>query len=637
MKIRTSKPQNTLKAYLFIICLFGFVSHTHATVDSITAMPMQYHKVTLDWNGPSSLTESETTYNDFRLNVTFTSPSGQTFLVPGYFAADGNAAETSATSGNIWRVHINPQETGVWSYQASFRTGNNVAINLAINAGNPVSNSFNGSSGSFTVMPTNKGGLDFRGKGKLQYVGEHFLQFTNQEYFLKVAANSPEVFLQYEDFDNTNSNRDYEDHAVDWNLGDPQWNTNQGREIIGVVNYLSDVGINENYFLTMNIQGDGRQAYPYIDDDEPNIFDVSKLAQWQIVFDHMMSKGVLAHFVLNETENENWFESVAGATGAVPFANIRKLYYREMVARFGYLNAVIWNVGEENGWQTNGGNNFGNPNSTEQRIAFAQYLDDLIPYPDHIVIHNNPSVPIHEQLIAEGGTAFNGASFQSGSINNNNQAQNIRTRMKALIADSAASTPPKKWVVVLDEPFIPNRPDNDDLENFRKTAIWNTFMLGGAGVGLYIGGGGDVNVQDYREFSAYWQALDHAFDFFIDNNIPFWRMSDADDLTDRGFALAATGNVYVVYLPDGGSPNIDLIGSADYDVRWYNPRNGGNLQISNVTQVNAGNSVSLGNPPNEIDNEWVVLARRQSPVIEGGEDLCVPVKSENNAIAVICL
>ena len=155
----------------------------------------------------------------------------------------------------------------MWNYQASFRTGNNVAVNLAVNAGNPVSNSFNGSSGSFTVMPTNKGGLDFRGKGKLQYVGEHFLQFTNREYFLKVAANSPEVFLQYEDFDNTNSSRDYEDHADDWNLGDPQWKTNQGREIIGVVNYLSDIGINENYFLTMNIQGDGRQAYPYIDDD----------------------------------------------------------------------------------------------------------------------------------------------------------------------------------------------------------------------------------------------------------------------------------------------------------------------------------------------------------------------------------
>ena len=223
------------------------------------------------------------------------------------------------------------------------------------------------------------------------------------------------MFLQYEDFDNTNSNRDYADHANDWNTGDPQWKANLGTEIIGVVNYLSEVGINENYFLTMNIEGDGRQAYPYVDDDAPNVFDVSKLAQWQIVFDHMMSKGVMTHFVMTETENENWFEYNADQSGNITFADTRKLYYREMVARFGYLNAITWDIGEENGWQVNGGSNpneFGNPNSTAQRIAFADYLDDLNPYADHIVIHNNPTVPIHEQLLGEGATSYTGASFQ---------------------------------------------------------------------------------------------------------------------------------------------------------------------------------------------------------------------------------
>ena len=149
--------------------LVACMSNAYATADSISATPMQYHKVTLDWNGPN-LSESAATFNNYRLNVTFTSPNGKTFLVPGYFAADGDAAETSASSGNQWRAHINPQEIGNWSYSASFRTGNDVAINLSANAGVPVANSFNGSSGSFNVVATNKGGLDFRGKGKLQYV-----------------------------------------------------------------------------------------------------------------------------------------------------------------------------------------------------------------------------------------------------------------------------------------------------------------------------------------------------------------------------------------------------------------------------------------------------------------------------------
>lgn len=588
---------------------------------------MQYHKVTLDWDGPN-LDELATTFNDYRLNVTFTSPSGKTFLVPGYFAADGDAAETSADSGNQWRAHINPQEIGEWSYVASFRTGNDIAINLSSTAGARVANSFDGSSGTFSVIRTNKSGLDFRGKGKLQYVGEHFLQFSNQEYFLKVAANSPEVFLQYEDFDNSTSNRDYEDHANDWNTGDPEWKNNQGTEIIGVVNYLSEVGINENYFLTMNIEGDGREAYPYVDDDEPNIFDVSKLAQWQIVFDHMMSKGVMTHFVMTETENENWFEYNADQNGGITFADTRKLYYREMVARFGYLNAITWDIGEENGWRSNTNNEFGDPNTTAQRIAFAKYLDDLIPYADHIVIHNNPSVPIHEQLLAEGGTSYTGASFQTGL---NNENGSIRNRMKTLIADSATTTPPKKWVVAFDEPFTGSR--NPDIAAFRENAIWNTFILGGAGVGLYIGSGGDLNVQDYREFSPYWQALDHAYDFFIDNNIPFWRMGDADDLTDRGFALAEEGEVYVVYLPDGGSPNVDLVGSDVYDVFWYNPRNGGGLKSGSVSEVEVGNGVSLGNPPTDSNNEWLVIARKRVD----DESLCLPIKAENNSVAVICL
>ena len=613
-------------AWLLTLALLCFNSPLHAApADSISATPRQYHKVTLNWNGPT-LSESASTFNDYRLNVTFISPSGKEFLVPGYFAADGNASETSADRGNQWRVHINPQEIGNWTYSTSFRTGNNVAIDLNANAGSVVANSFDGSTGSFNVIATDKSGVDFRGKGKLQYVGEHFLQFTNQEFFLKVAANSPEVFLQYNDFDNTDSDRSYAQHANDWRNGDPEWKNNQGTEIIGVVNYLSDIGINENYFLTMNIEGDGREAFPYVDDNQPNVFDVSKLAQWQIVFDHMMSQGVMAHFVLNETENENWFESTSNLTASDSFADTRKLYYREMVARFGYLNAVTWNIGEENGWQGNRDNDFGDENTTEQRIAFAQYLDDINPYADHIVIHNNPSVSIHEDLLEEGSTSYTGASFQI-CLNENSE---IRRRMKALFNDSANAIPPRKWVVAFDEPFTRFR--FPDVAEFRENAIWNTFMLGGAGVGLYIGGGGDLREQDYRVFSDYWQALDHAHDFFIDNRIPFWRMTDADALTDRGFALAQPGQVYVVYLPEGGAPNIDLAGSEEYEVRWYNPRIGGALQAGSVSEVSGGGSRSLGNPPNDASSEWVALARRVSD-----DTLCVPVKAQNDSFAVVCL
>ena len=63
-------------------------------------------------------------FTDYRLNVTFPhAATGKPYVVPGYYAADGNAANTSAAAGNKWRVHFAPSEEGQWTYVASFRTG----------------------------------------------------------------------------------------------------------------------------------------------------------------------------------------------------------------------------------------------------------------------------------------------------------------------------------------------------------------------------------------------------------------------------------------------------------------------------------------------------------------------------------
>ena len=63
----------------------------------------QWHKVTLTSNGPQA-TETDTSPNpftDYRMTVVFTHESGAPrYEVPGYFAADGDAANTSASAGN---------------------------------------------------------------------------------------------------------------------------------------------------------------------------------------------------------------------------------------------------------------------------------------------------------------------------------------------------------------------------------------------------------------------------------------------------------------------------------------------------------------------------------------------------------
>ena len=57
----------------------------------------------------------------------------------------------------------------------------------------------------------------------------------------------------------------------------------QGKGIIGAINYLSGLGVNSMYFLTMNAYGDGKKAWPWTGADNYTIYDCSKLDQWDVV------------------------------------------------------------------------------------------------------------------------------------------------------------------------------------------------------------------------------------------------------------------------------------------------------------------------------------------------------------------
>ena len=554
------------------------------------------HKVTLTWNGPN-LSESKATFTDYRLDVTVVSPSGKNFVVPGYFAADGNAAESSSNTGNKWRIHFLPLETGTYTYSASFKTGTNIATLPNPGAGSGLS--FDGDSGSFSVSASDKSGVDFRAKGKLEYVGEHFLKWTSGEYFYKSGTNSPEVFLEYSEFDNTPNNtkrnfppRTYGPHINDWVSGDPTWQGQKGKGIIGAVNYLSSVGVNAHYFLTMSVYGDNDTVYPWITIDDNYIYDVSKLDQWQIVFDHMMSKGVMVHFILTEGENQNLFEFTDGGG---TFANNRKIYYREMVSRFGYLNAITWNVGEENGWNRN--DTYGKANTDAQRIAFADYIRELTFYNDHITVENGPtsSDAIFPPLI--GQNDYTGASIQ-GRFNTLSQG---RPRILRYLDES--SVVGKKWVVTYDEPYtggleFPNEAD------YREFVIWGTLTAGGAGSEFYVGNGQDFKLEDFAPYINYWNQMRIAREFLELNNLPFHQMENRDEIVTNGWCLGKDFDTYIIYLPNGGTTSINITG--DYSLKWFDPRTGVLTQGS-VTEVSTGENVSLGTAPYQTTEDWVIL------------------------------
>ena len=397
---KTIKNQNMNSLRNLIVPLFSvavlilpFNSCSDSSGVLITGEEKAWHTITFTFDGPSAAEyDTVNPFTDYRFEIEFT--DGQKKITaPGYFASDGDAAETSARSGNKWRAHFCPPSAGTWTYRAIFLKGKGVAVSAGQAVGERCF--FDGTTGTITVGETDKQAPDFRAKGRLQYYGDRYLRYSGTgEPFLKGGADSPENFLGYKDFDGTyfggiSKTRDgeaapnrslhsYGPHIADWKTGDPEWKNGKGRGIIGALNYLSSKGMNSVYFLTLNILGDGEDVWPYTDRNERYRFDCSKLDQWEIVFDHMDSLGMMIHFVLQETENECLLDN--GYTDVQ-----RKLYLRELVARFGHHLAVTWNIGEENGpadWTPIG-------QTDAQKKAMMSYLKQINPYPSIVVLHTH--------------------------------------------------------------------------------------------------------------------------------------------------------------------------------------------------------------------------------------------------------
>jgi hypothetical protein len=579
---------------------------------------MQWHKITLTIPGPGASEFTKVNpFLDYRLEVTFTN-GNQSITVPGFYAADGNAAESSAESGNIWKVRFRPDKTGTWEYKVWFREGKNIAVATNPDFGKPVG--ADNLTGSFVVTESDKTGNDFRAKGRLEYVGQRYLKFAgNGEWWIKNGADSPENFLAYADFDQTyrygeqaieregeaNPKEDihhYEPHLQDWNEGDPTWQGGKGKAIIGAINYLASKGVNSQYMLTMNIIGDGKDVWPYSDHNERYRFDCSKLDQWEIVFDHMQQKGLMLHFVLQETENECLLDM--GYTEVQ-----RKVYLRELVARFGHHLAVTWNMGEENGpanWTPIG-------QTEQQKRDMANFLKSVNPYPSFVVVHTHADDGKQDEYLTPllGFENLDGPSMQIAS------PFRINNRIKTWIDRSAATTKP--WVVCLDElghHAVGIMPDSHDAnhDTVRNHALWGALMAGAGGVEWYFGyryPHNDLTLEDFRSRDIWWGQSTIATQFFK-THLPFTEMASMNQLLEgpQGFCFAKPGEVYAVYLSSGSYPaRIILDTDKEFTVKWFNPKSGGTLTEGTILTIKGPGKKDFGLPPGDQGNDWVAVIK----------------------------
>ncbi|MCK4958897.1 MAG: hypothetical protein KAT00_05845, partial [Planctomycetes bacterium] len=483
-----------------------------------------------------------------------------------------------------------------WKYRVSFRKGNNVAVSDDKTAGKNAG-FMDGKSGSFKIAATDKTGRDFRGKGMLQYVGKGHLRFAETgEYFLKCGADAPENFLAYEDFDGDFKTdgqkddlvKDWGPHVKDWKPGDPTWQDGKGKGIIGATNYLASKGMNVFSFLTLNIEGDDRNVFPYTTYDERLRMDVSRLDQWEIVFEHADEIGMYLHFKTLETENELLLDK--GDLGIE-----RKLYYRELIARFSHHLALNWNLGEEI-----------NNASTAQKAAWANYFWTHDPYQHHIVIHNGKD---HYDLLGN-ASKLTGFSLQT------NKPDFSRVHEQTINYINRSIAAGKRWVVACDEPgdagnALITDAENPAHDNARKNALWGNIMAGGAGLEWYFGykhPHSDLTCQDYRSRDKMWDQSRYALEFFKEYDIPFWDMKSGDELTanTNDYVFYKDGEVYLVYLKYGGTVSVE-ISKGKFSYGWFNPRTGKGIDgLLAAGKARVGKKLEVTAPDN---NDWLLVLR----------------------------
>jgi len=567
---------NALKTICTSVILLSllFVStncQTRPAGDVNGALDM-WKKVTIDFEGPQA-SESDNNPNpflDYRLDVEFTGPDGSSYTVPGFYAGNG----TGEGTGNVWRVHFSPDASGTWSYTSHFRMGDEIAVNTDMDG---ESVSFDGASGSFDIEPTDSSANGFYKWGRLEYVGEHYFKFRDGDYWIKGGADSPENFLAYDGFDNTTrstQNYDgleslpalhtYEAHIEDWQPGDPDWGDGEGKGIIGALNYLSSKNVNSIYFLLQNIGGDGKDVFPWVGNPDPSgspendnlHYDISKLDQWETVFEYAQKKGIALHAVLNEAEEANKRELDDGELGTE-----RKLFYREMIARFGHHPALQWNISEEYNLKFDLG--------PERVREFASYIQDVDPY-DHPITVHTAGDPVEELAFIYGDPLFSTTSVQL----NQRRIDHVTEAIRQATAEAGRPIPAS-----MDE-FTVDVGDNiswipvDDADLQRKQKLWPTYMSGGQ-IEFILEGFLEVDSFKKTEADALWDYTWYARSF-MQEHLPFYEMSPMDELVSNESTLtvgegdgvtsemgaqvfAKTGEVYAIYYPvsqSTGTPKI---------------------------------------------------------------------------------
>jgi hypothetical protein len=402
----------------------------------------------------------------------------------------------------VWKARFTPDQAGEWGYAS--------ASSDAL---------LNGQTGSFSAtepqgcLAYQPGDLpDFSCLGRLAYTGKRYLQFSDGTAWLKGGVDEPEDFLA-----SANSSG-FQNHEA-------------------AIDYLAAHGVNSIYLLLHNIDGDQRNVWPWVGSDQTEAktnrerFDLAKLARWEQLFTYIQGKGIVLHLVFEDDSSWIGFD--------------RSLYYREMIARFGHHNGLIWNISEE----------YDENYTPDQVLEFAGMIRDLDPYDHPITVHHSRSLSFWEPFL--GAPQLDLTSFQTDPTPQYAAAAEWVSRVE----DSGRTIP-----ISFDETGQLQISQRD----LARQIVWSVY-LGGANYEIFT-----QLEAGYKDFEGHFDDMHRARRFL--EGLSFTQMSPMPGLLPdgNGYALADPAEVYAFYLFGGGrQTRVDLSGeSGSLEFSWFDPRTG---------------------------------------------------------------
>ncbi len=278
----------------------------------------------------------------------------------------------------------------------------------------------------------------------------------------------------------------------------------------------------------------------------------------------------------------------------VAYSDDERRFIRYAVARFGAFSNITWDLGDD----------LDHYRSDAWTHDIGTLIKKLDPYR-----HLATSHPVDNRHQDRAADWFDFTSFQDWSRDQHSFMLKQRTEQRRYGRIIPQTN--EEYGYEDHYPMWAQGLGSDSADTLRRTA-WDIAMTGGyqttgesarRGTNIWPDtGGGWMNGRGDDSMTML-QGYAHMVDFFT--SFDWWKTEPHDELVSgNNYCLAEPGEIYAVYLPNGGKTSIRLK-PGYYQPSWFNPTTGEWLSLDPV------HGQSWTSPEAPMHTDWALLLRRK--------------------------